>query len=80
MRRLLGTQPRMTGNVHARIPRSAPLAYRLPNEVYALDGYITVAGTGEPGVFERYKLPILAGAAGALALWWVTTKKKRGRR
>jgi len=30
--------PRLTGQVFPRIPASAPLAYQLEQEVYALDG------------------------------------------
>jgi hypothetical protein len=95
MARLPGTRPRMSGNVHPRIPSTAPLSTRLQAEVYALDGlgsdYIVAPGArlevGNGGrLFESMgdfpggtKGMIIAGA-GVVAAWWLFFRKKKNRR
>ena len=76
--------PRMSGQVIPRIPSTAPLTVRLPEEVYTLDGYYATGCTckhGVSGFVEDNKTLVVAGAIAVLgALWWFKLLPKKGRR
>ena len=64
--------PRMTGEVKPYIPSTAPLSYRLSNEVYALDGTCVACGSTLP---KGSKGAIVAAVGGVIALWFFFKKK-----